>query len=237
VSPTPGATSSKEAKKREARARNRAARIVAKQSAAKEDATPKAVPGPTPGAVATAMAAVYDPPSTPPKRLALPTSLLEATPLLTADILKVVTDSLAQETVPAAFDQKDPDAALAKAIGERGPVAKIAKKSEVEANISKFKAVVATLQGGGEECADLLKAAQANLDTAVAQLSKISKDTPSPTHEHKALLEVRSAHEANTQARRDREQKGVAKAAERLQERHQHLAELRGARSMRWRRA
>ena len=173
------------------------------------------------------MATLHDSTSTPPKRLTLPTDLLEAAPLLTAGILKVVSDSLAQETVPATFEQKDPEAALAKAIGERGPVAKIAKKFEIEANISKFKAVVATLQGGGDDCSELLKAAQANLDAAVAQLGKISKDTPSPTHEHKALLEVRSAHEANTQARRDREQKGLMKAAERLKERHQHIADLK----------
>ena len=220
-------TTTKEAKRREARVRRRQA-AVDYQKANSPPSPPAPVP-PTPdgpGPVATAMSQVAAPPGV--KRLGITAEIEEKTPLLTTDVLKI--DSLHYEIIPPDLEARTPEATLTKFIGEKSPTAKAARRAEMEADSAKFKAAIASLNivgGGGESMAGAIADLQAKLDANEAALVKVIKDQPTQGHERKAVVEAKSKFEVAMQARKDREDQGLAKAQERRQERHQHIAKLK----------
>jgi len=97
----------------------------------------------------------------------------------------------------------------------------------LEATIKTLKATATTLQGGGESVAAILADVQSKLEVDEAALAKLSKDAPSQDHERMAVTGARSAYETHAQARRDREARGAAKAAERQGQRLKHIANLK----------
>ena len=219
-------TTTKEAKRREARARRRQAAVDYQK--AKSPPTPPSPTPPTPdgpGPVATAMSQLAAQPGV--KRLSFSAELEEQTPLLTEDVMKSITDSLHCEIIPLDLEDRNPEVTLNKFIGEKGPTAKAARRAELEAVSAKFKAAIASLQGGGDAMTGAIADLQAKLDANEAALSKVIKDQPTQGHERKAVVEAKSKFEVAMQARKDREDQGLAKAQERRKERHQHIAKLK----------
>ena len=91
----------------------------------------------------------------------------------------------------------------------------MAKRTHLEEDIGRYKSALAAFDGGGESVAADVAALRAKLEAAEAALTKVVKAAPSANHERKALAEARTAYESAVQARKDREQRGMAKAAER----------------------
>ena len=228
--PTAAATSPKEQKKREARARKRAGRDAHKQVIEREkhQAEPVSMPAPSqaPGPVANAMAqaASVQPALT---RLALPAELTDNLEYLFPAAANKIVVSLAQEVVPGPVEAKCPNATMAKFIGERGPTAKTARKLELEKAISKLRAALTSLQDGGEAVAEFAESLKNKIEIHEKELSKITKDQPSQDHERMAIAEARSSYEVAMQARLDREVKGAGKSMERQKERVEHIAALK----------
>ena len=147
--------------------------------------------------------------------------------LLIPDAAKPIFDSIAQEPAPLPAEAKDPESVLVKVLGDKGPCAKVARMTELEADLTKLKAALATLSSGGDAVAEMREAMQVKVDAAQAALTKSAKEVPSQDHEYRAILEAKSHYELKIQERKDREQRGSLKAAERSKERHQHVAKLK----------
>jgi len=222
-------TATTKEQKKEARERKRKARLEAKKAAA-QVSTPKAEPvkplQEEQGPVAAALALAAVPPST-TNKLHLPADLREKIALLLPAAAEPICLSLAQEVAPSAPEANNPEAIMAKYIGEKGPTAKSQKKGELEATIIKWKATIATLQDGGEPVAAVLADVRAKLEADEAALAKLAKDAPSQEHERMAVAGAKTAYETYVQARRDREARGAAKSKERQALRMQHIADLK----------
>ena len=222
---TIGVPSDKETKKREARARKRQARQQAKAASR---------PAPAPqDQHADSQAADQEviqqapAPSTVLCKLALPVELVRAIPLLLPNAAKQIVDNLALDSVPAGSqEQRSPEAVVAKLLGDRGPSAKVARKAELEAQISRLKAILVTM-GTDDSVNEATKMVQEKLDGAVASLNKLAKATPSQDHERMAMAEAKSSYELAVQARRDRELRGAAKAEARRIQRQKLLDDLK----------
>jgi len=218
-------TTDKEAKKREARTRRREARQAYK--AAKDQAAPKpctvaASPTPPKGKDMPPTPVQNPSPSQAPTRLAFTENLLEQMDLI-VPALKVVMDSISQEVVPVTGEGKSAENTMAKFIGERGPTAKIARKTELQADIVRFRDVLVIF---GESAPDITDSVKVKLKAAEEELEKATKNAPSQVHELKAVQEAKSSFELDAQERSDRRQKGAAKAHERKQDRHLHIQKL-----------
>jgi len=212
--PKTKATTDKQIKKREARTRRRderKAKVLASQTA-RAPPTPTTVAA-APGPVAVALESQV-PPNTKGK-IHLPDDVIAAAPLLFPHAAKGILESLAAEHAPPPLDLKSPEAILSKHLGDRGPTAKEAKRIDLETAIGKLKSAITSLSDGGEAVADATAALKADLDAKETSLLKLQKDAPSQEHQLKAIAEARSSLELSIQARRDREQRGAAKAAER----------------------
>ena len=229
---SPGDASAKleqQRKKREARTRKREARRTAKPAdgaplnptAETEKVQPR-VNGLGPVAMAMAQSTAEQPARRTTK-LVLPKDLLDVAPLLHPAAIKAIIESLAQETMPAVPDDRSTEAIMAKYIGDRGPTAKVARRAELEASIGRHQSALASL---GESDTEARKCLQARVDTDTAELEKLNKAAPSQCHERLAVAEAKSSFERATQARKDREQNGAAKAAERQAFRAQQIADL-----------
>ena len=229
----------KEAKKREARSNKRAERAAAR-SAWKENAKRKALSqnaiSPTtpttpathePGPVATAMAAATSAPPPTTSKLRLSDATIAKVPLLLPEAIKVITDSLLLETIPTMTEMKNPETVMQKILGDRGPAAKVAKVLELQTSISALKVMLETSKSGGDNMSDLEQIMTTKLEAAESALLKAQRDAPSQLSELKAVQEAKSSHEASVQARKDQQQKGSDKAAERKALRHAHIKKLR----------
>jgi len=218
-------------KKKEVRERKKQARLAAKQ-ALSQPSQPKPPTVNKPkieeekGPIAVAMDQVAQP-APPSNKLKLDDELCEKIADLFSNAMEPITSSLALEIVPSPPEPKQPDAILAKYIGEKGPSAKSARRAELEATIKTLKATAATLQGGGESVAAILAGVQSQLEVDEAALAKLPKDAPSQDLERMAVTGARSAYETHAQARRDREARGAAKATERQDQRLSHIANLK----------
>ena len=221
-------TSNKENKKREARARKRQGRLQARAAAGLSSAPPakegehqsSGLPSPVlppPGVAANSGST----------KLALPIEVVRAIPLLLPHAAKLIVDNLALDSVPAGSqEQKSPEAVVSKLLGDRGPSAKVAKKADLEGQITRLKTILVTM-GTDDSVSEATKLVQAQLDAASASLLKLSKATPSQEHERMAVAEARSTYELSVQARRDRELRGAAKAEERRLLRQKLLQDLK----------
>jgi len=236
------AATEKELKKRESRARKRQEKAAkkARTSAAAPNVQVKPPSAPTctvaarpipeeaPGPIAVAMAQAAPPQQpVPPTRLQLPIDLVEQIPLLTPNLIKTVTDSLDFETVPAKYEGKRAEELFAKAMGDRGPAAKVAKVADLQATITRLNAVIEASKGGGDLLADVEQSLKAKLEAAETQLLKAQKDAPSQLSELKAVMEAKSSFEVTVQERRDQRRRGADKAAERKAQRHAFIADVR----------
>ena len=222
-------------KKKEKRRLKNAARQAWNNKASKDSTTSAPAPvaaipseGQAPGPVAVAMANKGSPATPSVKnKLSIPEDLKTRLPLLGDDVLKFVTDSLALETVPSQIEAKSPESIMLKALGDRGPAAKVAKVSELQANIAAYKTMILTAQSNGDTMNDVEVVLQEKLEAAETALAKAQKDAPSQLSELRDVQESRSSHELNAQTRKDLQQKGLAKALERKTARHAHIKQLK----------
>jgi len=214
-------TSKKEQHKRETRTRKREARKAAALTAKPPDRIVAAIP---PAEVKTATQS-STPPKQPKAKLCLPDKVLEQIGLLLPDAAKVVLDNLAMEVVPTMPDCKAPENVMNKFIGERGPSAKLAKKEELQAEITRYESALVIFGEAGDPA--IVESIKAKLKTAEDALAKATKDAPSQDHELKAVQEAKSSYEVFIQARKDREVKGAQKATERKTTRREHLKILK----------
>ena len=221
-------TSDKETKKREARTRRRQARAEAKKGNEntepnKNACTVAAVPSPEPATSA--------PPAASPKavkeKVTLPEKLCEQIQFLMPVAIKPILESLAVETVPIIPDAKSAEDVVSKTIGQQSPTAKLAKKTEIQADIVRLRDALILFQGGGESMAKIREGMEAELKAQEEALAKALKGAPSPDHELKALQQARSSYEVIIQERKDNAAKGEAKALARRTARHKHIEELR----------
>jgi len=221
-------TSDKETKKREARTRRRQARAEAKKGNEntepnKNACTVAAVPSPEPATSA--------PPAASPKavkeKVTLPEKLCEQIQFLMPVAIKPILESLAVETVPIIPDAKSAEDVVSKTIGQQSPTAKLAKKTEIQADIVRLKEALILFQGGGEAMTKIREGMEAELKAQEEALAKALKGAPSPDHELKALQQARSSYEVTIQERKDNAAKGEAKALARRTARHKHVEELR----------
>jgi len=214
-------TSKKEQLKREARTRKREARKAAALTARTPERTVAAIPPPEVKA-ATQTASTTKPPKT---KLNLPDEVLEQIGYLLPGAAKMVMDSLALEVVPTMPDAKAPENIMTKFIGERGPSAKLAKKEELQAEITRYESALVIFGEAGDPA--IVESIKSKLKIAEDALAKATKDAPSQDHELKAVQEAKSSYEVFIQARKDREVKGAQKATERKKARHDHIKTLR----------
>ena len=224
--PKPTVTTDKEAKKREARTRRRderKAKVLASQTARPSPPPPATIVEPSP----VAAAVVIQTPHYAKGTIYLPEEVTSAAPLLFPHAAKGILESLAAEHAPPPLDLKSPEAILSKHLGDRGPTAKEAKRIDLEAAIRKLKSAIVSLSDGGEAVANATAALKSDLDAKEAALLKLQKDAPSQEHQLKALAEGRSSLELSIQERKDREQRGAAKAADRRASRASFIADLK----------
>jgi len=160
-------------------------------------------------------------------RLQLPADLVDQIPLLVPIFIKSVTDSLDCETVPAKYEGKTADEIFVKAMGDRGPAAKVARVTELQASITQLNSIIEASRGGGDLVADVEQSVKAKLVVAEAQLAKAQKDAPSQLSELKAVMEAKSGFEVLVQERRDQRRRGADKSAERETLRHAFIADAR----------
>ena len=238
--------SDKEAKKREKRTNKRKEKNTARQAwkdaaaerhaPANASSTVAAIPegNQPPGPVATAMAAADLSANTAAKPsksrtagLRLPDEWYVNNPLLSKDMLKEILDSFAMESVPAPVEARSPDAILLKALGDRGPAAKVAKVTELQATIAVYKSMLTTAQTNSDATSDVEPILQEKLESAEAALVKAMRDQPSQMSELKAVQEARSKYELTVQTTKDQQQKGLAKALERKKQRHVYISKLK----------
>jgi len=229
-------TTEAEKKKREARTKKRKEKAEARQAwknaAAhkSQSVTPPvpvaAIPTGSPGPIATAMAASAPtvPAASKSTKLVITDDLWSRLPLLNEALLKAETDSLAMETIPSQVEAKNPEAIFIKALGDRGPAAKVARVSELQTSIAAYKAMIVTAQESGDPLSDMEAILREKLETTEVALAKAQKDAPSQLSELKAVQESRSSYELVAQTRKDLQQKGVAKALERKSNRHELIA-------------
>ena len=216
--------------KKEKRLAKRAARQAWKDNNPKKTDEPVSAPvaaipregqAPVPATTAAPSPASSNTPSA--KKLFIPEDLTLRTPLLTEDVLKSIKDSLALEVIPPLADTASPEVLVQKALGDRGPAAKVAKVAELQANITAFKTMIITAQTNGDTMGDVEKMLNEKLEAAEAALSKAQKDAPSQLSELRAVQEAKSSYELKAQTRKDLQQKGLAKALERKAERHLYI--------------
>jgi len=235
---TPGTVPLKEAKRRLERSRRRTQRRQASQAGTttdatkvskKEDEKKKEEKGAQPaaeesGPIKLAMAGISfeQTAPAPASRLAFSAEVLGSMPILAESALKALVTSLAQEVIPSKFEPKTPETMLAKFSDEHGPSAKVSRKVQLEAEISRCHTIEATC-GDGPDMAGILSATLKQRTAAEGALAKMAKDTPSQLSECKDLEETLASFELAAQARLDREARGAEKTAERLQDRKRHL--------------
>jgi len=238
--------SAKETKRREARTKRRkeknAARQTWKDAAAERHApanapaTVAAIPpgsqGPGPGATAMATADLSVNPVNKPTKsrssgIRIPGDLFDNNPLLNKDMLKMIVDSFAMESIPAPVEARSPDAILLKVLGDRGPAATVARVTEFQATIMAYKSMLSTARSNTDATTDVEPILQEKLDAAEAALTKAMKDQPSQMSELKVVQESRSKYELSVQTTKDQQQKGLAKAMERKQQRHDYISNLK----------
>ena len=236
----------KEANRREKRTNKRKEKNAARQTwkdAAAERHAPASAPSTvaaipdgsqSPGPVATAMAAADASTSTAPKpsktrstSLHLSDVWYDANQLLNKDMLKEVLDSLAMESVPAPVEPRSPDAIMLKALGDRGPAAKVAKVTELQATIAVYKSLLATAQTNSDATSDVEPILKEKLESAETLLVKAMRDQPSQMSELKAVQEARSKHELTVQTTKDQQLKGLTKALERKKQRHDYITKMK----------
>jgi len=219
----------KELKKKEARARRKQARADFKKSkSTTNDAAPAKAPDTAseqPGPVALAMAKAED--VAPARRLLLPDEVLKAIPLLLPGAADEIIKGLQKETKPGQPETRQPEVVLAKFLGDKGPVARVAKRDELMADISRLKAGITAMSAGGEVAKGAVALLEQQLETAETTLAKLAKDSPSHDHEYKAICEAKSSYELSIQSRKDREARGELKAQERNRARGKFFRDLR----------
>ena len=229
----------KEAKKREARARKRQAKAAfkaARAGGAGAEARAETEPPPTPavsqsGPIALAMAKTFEsdgPPRTPSKAvMVFPKEVLDLIPLISGEATREIRESMAHEHAPQEAEARTPEETLARTVGEKGAAAKMSRRSELEADIRRFNAVLLAMADSGESMNELKRSAKDQLKAAEASLAKVMRDAPTTDHGLLALAEARSSYEVAMQVRKDRAAKGATKAGERTAMRHAQIAKLR----------
>jgi len=224
----PESPASKELKKRQARARKREARATAKGNADANAHTSKKKDEAKPETTAQAEAPATGTPETAScRQLCIPEALAKAIPKLLPTAIDDIVASLGKELTPAPLELKTPEEVVAKLLDFKGPVAKAAKKDELDADITRLKAGIAALDSGGDVAAEAVAGLKTKLATAEAAAVKLAKDAPSSGHEHLALREVKSKFELAVQSRKDSEAKGAAKALERKAFRESCITKLK----------
>jgi len=221
--------------KKEKRKAKRAARQAWKDNNTSNSAEPVTAPvaaipreGQAPGPVTVAAPnTVSSATSAVKNKLCIPEDLISRMPLLSEDVLKTIKDSLALEVVPSQVEAVSPESLVQKALGDRGPAAKVARVAELQASITAYKSMIITAQSNGDTMSDVEKVLNEKLETAEAALSKAQKDAPSQLSELRDVQESRSSHELKAQTRKDLQQKGLAKALERKAARHAHIKQLK----------
>jgi len=219
---------------KEARSRKRAARLARKKAMSKTGADAGAerraedLPDDRPGPVAVEMAKtqVQEVRAPPKHTLDLSEEVLKKVPSLLKNAVQTIQDSLALEHVPSEPDNTTPEEVIARLLGHRGPTAKVANKARLEAELCALKSSLVTLTTAGVS-GTALKALEEDIKASEAALLKASKEVPSSTHELKALAGTKSEYEVEMQARKDRGEKGAAKTAARVKERHAYIQTLR----------
>jgi len=223
--PDQAAAASKELKKREARKAKRQARadfLKGKQKDApkgKEAEPTSHEPLPTTAPKETSQATATN-------KLAFSQAMLDDMPLLPAQLLLALVQSMEAEHIPTDTELKPPEEVLNRCIGEKGPTAKATQRAKIESEIAQLKSSIVWLSDEG--LADTVKSLEEQVKSRESALAKLVRDAPSQNVEAKAIAEVKSAYELRAQARRDNEAKGQAKAVERRTFRHQHVADLIG---------
>ena len=239
---TAGQPTTEQLKKREARARRRATLAAAQKAKAASDPAPASPPSPLRCTVAASpspdgtvsstaspsQAAPSQSPTpaaaAPPARMVLPEILMAAIPLL-HPMLKPISDSIAQELMPAKYDPKPPETILSDLLGGADPESVTSKRAAQEAKVVKLKAVLATLGDDGEFSTQR-ESFEAKLAAAEAALAKTEKGTPSPGHDLKAYRKAKATLELSMQEKRDRQAAGAVKTLERRQFRGKHINDL-----------
>jgi len=162
-------------------------------------------------------------------KLSITQEVLDQTPLLPAELLLALVQSLDADVVPAAFEPRSAEDVLNHMIGVKGPTAVATNRVKLEAEVQQLKCSLDML--GNDGLAEAVKALEAEIKLREVKLAKLVRDAPSPNVEAKALAEMRSAYELRAQARKDHEEKGRAKAEERVN----FGKSTRRASSSRWR--
>jgi len=222
--PDPAAAASKELRKEVRKAKRQARADFQKNKQkdvpkGKEAETTSQAPPPTSAQKET-------PQTTATNKLAFSQQMLDDMPLLPAQLLLALVQSLEAEHIPADTELKPPEEILNRCIGEKGPTAKATQRAKIESEIAQLKSSIVWLSDEG--LADSVKHLEEQVKSRESALAKLVRDAPSQNVEAKAIAEVKSAYELRAQARRDNEAKGQTKAVERRTFRHKHVADLIG---------
>jgi len=244
ISTNANSVTDKESKKREARkkrrmeatklrqsGRNATAASIAPSNPKPSPSTVAAIPSgeAAPGPVAEAMAqcSKSQNQANPSSRLALTEETQQLVQLLLPSAAKTIVTSLGQEIVPSLPEARSPEDIMIKAIGEKGPTAKVAKVTELQDTIVKLKSMLATSGGGSEQLNEMESIISQKLEATEQALTKAQRDVPSQMSELKSVMEAKSTYELGIQTRKDQQARGVAKAKERKEARHKHIKDLR----------
>ena len=92
---------------------------------------------------------------------------------------------------------------LTKAIGDRGPAAKVARVAELQSSSTRLTAVLELSRDGGDRLSDVEVSLRGKLEATEAALLKAQKDAPSQLSELKAVSEAQSSFEVSVQTRKD----------------------------------
>jgi len=224
--PAPGqaAAANKELKKREARKAKRQARADFLKGKQKDGPKGNRQDEPTSHEPTPANAPKETPQTTATTKLAFSQAMLNDMPLLPAQLLLDLVQSLEAEHIPSDTELKPPEEVLNRCIGEKGPTAKATQRAKIESEIAQLKSSIVWLSDEG--LADTVKSLEEQVKSRENALAKLVRDAPSQNVEAKAIAEVKSAYELRAQARRDNEAKGQAKFVERRTFRHQRVADI-----------
>jgi len=173
-----------------------------------------AAPGPVSQAMAATLVLADGAAATAISRPALPKELLDQSQLLES-VVKAVTSSLAQESMPPLGDPKRAEIVVNDFLGSKDPALKEERKVQQAGLVAKLKVAVAALEAGGDATKDALTGVQASLAAAEAQLAKFEKETPSTGYDVKAVKNAKAAFELALQRKRGNALAGAARAAER----------------------
>ena len=98
---------------------------------------------------------------------------------------------MAQEVVPVPVELNNPQSIFPKALGDRGPTAKVAKVTELQNNIVASQGMIQSATQGEEGMSDVAEIIKQKLEAAEKDLAKAQKDAPSQLSNLKAVQEAR----------------------------------------------